>query len=87
MNYDFFAFYLFNKVQISVKSSVFLDITPCSPLRINQRFGGICRLHLQGRSISQAIKQGVCYLLHTGFLLGLFFDPEDGGDVFFPNVS
>jgi hypothetical protein len=26
------------------------------------------------------------YLLHSGFLLGLFF-PEDGGDIFFRNVS
>jgi hypothetical protein len=23
-----------------------------------------------------------CYLLHSGFLLGLVFDPEDEGDVF-----
>jgi hypothetical protein len=23
-----------------------------------------------------------CYLLHTIFLVGLFFDPEDGGDMF-----
>jgi hypothetical protein len=23
-----------------------------------------------------------CYLLHAGFLLGLFFYPEDGGDMF-----
>jgi hypothetical protein len=23
-----------------------------------------------------------CYFLHTGFLLGLFFDPEDGSDMF-----
>jgi hypothetical protein len=28
-----------------------------------------------------------CYLLHAGFLLGLFFDSEDGGDMFFRNVS
>jgi hypothetical protein len=24
---------------------------------------------------------------HAGFLLGLFFDPEDSGDVFLPNVG
>jgi hypothetical protein len=26
-------------------SSIFWDITPCSPLRVNRRFGGIYRLH------------------------------------------
>jgi hypothetical protein len=24
---------------------------------------------------------------HAGFLLALFFDPEDGGDMFFRNVG
>jgi hypothetical protein len=28
-----------------LKNSVFLDITPCSPLKVNRRFGGIYRLH------------------------------------------
>jgi hypothetical protein len=28
-----------------------------------------------------------CYLLHAGFLLRLFFDPEDGGDIFLRNVG
>jgi hypothetical protein len=27
-----------------------------------------------------------CYLLYAGFLLGLFFDPEDGGNMFLRNV-
>jgi hypothetical protein len=27
------------------------------------------------------------YLFHTGFLFGLFFNPEDGGDMFLQNVS
>jgi hypothetical protein len=38
----------------NVKGSVFWDITPCSPLRVIRRLGGACRLHLQGREISQA---------------------------------
>jgi hypothetical protein len=28
-----------------------------------------------------------CYLRHTDFLLGVFFDPEDGGDMFLHNVG
>jgi hypothetical protein len=33
------------------------DITPCGPLKPNRRFGGTCRLHLQGRKISWARNQ------------------------------
>jgi hypothetical protein len=61
-----------NKYQMK-KSSVFWDITPCSPLKVNQRFGGTSRLHLQGRSISQARNQ----LPASCWLFGLLFDPED----------
>jgi hypothetical protein len=53
---------------------VFWDITPCSPLKVNRRFGGTYRLHLQGRALL-----ATCF--HAGFLLGIFFDPEDGDDV------
>jgi hypothetical protein len=52
-----------------MKRSILWDTTPCSPLKINRRFGGTCRL------------------FHAGFLLGLFFDPEDEGDVFLRNVG
>jgi hypothetical protein len=40
-----------------LKSSIFWDVTPCSPFKVNRRFGGTCRLHLQGREISQAGEQ------------------------------
>jgi hypothetical protein len=36
-----------------MKSSIFWDITPYSPVKVNIRFGGTGRLHLQGRRISQ----------------------------------
>jgi hypothetical protein len=36
-----------------VKSYFFWDITPCSPLKVNRRFGGIYRLYLQERRISR----------------------------------
>jgi hypothetical protein len=38
-----------------VKSSLFWDVTPCSPLKANRRFGGTC-LNFQGQKVSQAKK-------------------------------
>jgi hypothetical protein len=61
---------------------------PCSPLKVNRRFGGTYRLHLQGRRINQARNQresGSMHsltLLHAGCLPVLFFDPENGDDMF-----
>jgi hypothetical protein len=40
-----------------MKNSLFWDITPCSPFRVNRRFGGEGRQHLQGRRISQGRNQ------------------------------
>jgi hypothetical protein len=40
---------------VVMKSPLFWDITPCSPLKVNRRFGEACR--------------SVCYLLHAGFLV------------------
>jgi hypothetical protein len=36
---------------------VLLNITPCSPLKVNRRFRGTCRIHLQNRIISQTTNQ------------------------------
>jgi uncharacterized membrane protein YciS (DUF1049 family) len=60
-----------------LKTSIFRDITPCSPLKLNRYFGGTSRLHLP--------LLATCF--HAGFLLGLFFYPEDGGDMFLRNIS
>jgi hypothetical protein len=40
-----------------MKSSIFWNIMLCSPLKVNQRFGGTYRLHLQGQRMSQARNQ------------------------------
>jgi hypothetical protein len=60
------------------EESVFWDIMPCGPLRINRRFGWTC-LHLDGRRIS--------HLLYAGFLLCIFVDPKDGSNGFHRNVG
>jgi hypothetical protein len=40
-----------------MQSYVLWNITPCSPLKVNQHLEGTCRLHLQGRRISHARNQ------------------------------
>jgi hypothetical protein len=73
------------------------DITPCSPLRVTQRFGGTHRLYLQDPRISRSRnkferrfeKLRILALLvtcfHNGVLLDLFFYSEDGDDMFLRN--
>jgi hypothetical protein len=53
-----------------------------------------CRRHLQDGRRSQernehegGENQIPCYLLHAGFLLGLFFDSEDGSNKFLRNID
>jgi hypothetical protein len=72
-----------------MKSSVFYDITPRGPLKVNRRFEETCRLHLQRREISQirnqheaGSKQSMVYIDFS-----LLIDPEDGGEIFLRNVS
>jgi hypothetical protein len=71
---------------VVMKSSIFCDITPCSPLKVNLRFWGISSLHIPGRKKKPPWNSSACYLLHTGYFLGLFFDPENE-DMFLRSVS
>jgi hypothetical protein len=77
---------------MAVKSSAFLDIMAYSQLKVNQCFGGTCCLHIQSQRISQARNQQEAgrqlrALLHIGFLLGLFSNGDNGGDIFFRNIG
>jgi hypothetical protein len=67
-------------MQIS-KNTTFWDITLCNSLKVNRRFGGTYRLHLQDQDTR--VKAGA---KSNGILLGLF-DPEDTGDIFLRNVG
>jgi hypothetical protein len=56
------------------------DITPYSPLKVNRRFGGTYRLHLQGRRISPTRNQRESkWQAEPSF--------EVGGDMFLENVG
>jgi hypothetical protein len=67
-----------------MQNSIFSNITTCSSLEVNRRFGGTCRIF---RVEEQAKLGSVCYLLHSNFLLGSFYGPEDGGDIFLRNIG
>jgi hypothetical protein len=68
-----------------MKTSILWDTTPCITLKVDRRFGGIYRLHLQSGGISQAINQHEAGIRRS--LSGLFFNPEDKGDMFHRNAG
>jgi hypothetical protein len=42
------------QTHVELKNSIFWNITPCSALKVDRRFGGTCRSRLHGRRIRQA---------------------------------
>jgi hypothetical protein len=55
-------------------------------VKVNQRSGRIYRLHLQGIRILTARNQNEA-CRNVVLLLGLFLDPEYGGDIFLRNFD
>jgi hypothetical protein len=72
---------------VVMKGSIFWDITLCSPLKVNRRFGRVSSLHIQRRRKKPPWTRFACYLFHAGLFLGLYFDPENEGDMFLRNVG
>jgi hypothetical protein len=68
---------------VVMKSFIFWDMMPCTPLKVNWRSGGTCCLHLQGQRISQAWNKcevggkqsSVCRLLSRWYLGRLILRP------------
>jgi hypothetical protein len=56
---------------VIMNSFIFWDITLCSPLKANRRFGGTAP----------------CRLFYTGLLVCSFFDPEAVGSIFLRNAG
>jgi hypothetical protein len=71
-------YYFFRQMYLAnsyfLKCYVVWDLTPYTPLKIKRLFGGICRLHVQGRTISQGRNQH-----ETG--LATFLDHKSGFEV------
>jgi hypothetical protein len=67
-----------------MESTIFQDITPCSPLSVIRRFGGTYRLRRQGWKIKLSKKPA---LKQLESFPAYFFVPEDGGDMFLRNVG
>jgi membrane associated rhomboid family serine protease len=75
--------YISMKIKIDLKSSVFWGVISCNLVKVNQHFGGTCRVLLEGRTVSQKRNQFCSRRsLLAGFLLSLLFSPEDGGNIF-----
>jgi hypothetical protein len=56
---------------------------------VDRRFGVKYNLYQarKKKAESESKQNFACYLIHAGFLRGLFFDLEDGGDMSLRNVG
>jgi hypothetical protein len=71
------------------RSSIFWNIRPWRPLKISGNFGGNCAsiFRVEERAKQEVSMKQVTSTVHVGFLNCLFFDPDDGGDMFLRKVG
>jgi hypothetical protein len=76
--------------RLSVKSTVFWDVTPFSPAEVHRRFVGTYCHHPHSKKQKASRGRGYAVLASffiAGFSLGLLFDPEIGGSIFLRHVG
>jgi hypothetical protein len=78
----FYALHVCTRFGVAVNSVVLWEVMPWSTTQVLRRFGGMRCLHLQGRRVSKAEKDES----DARWLIGLLFNPEDGGNLSFRNV-
>jgi hypothetical protein len=71
---------------VTGSSAIFWDIIPCSPFRVNWRFGGTSPTSSVSRNKPRKKPGILATCFRAGILLDLF-DPEDGGDTVLQNVG
>jgi hypothetical protein len=74
---------------VVMKNVISWDITPYSPFRRNisppnSGYKNNPNKMAAWKQVGNAVLLGTCF--HAGILFGLFFDPEEGGDMFLRNV-
>jgi hypothetical protein len=68
---------------VSMRSSNSRNITSCCPMKVNRHFGRTYHFRFQGLTVTQVRNQ---HEAGTNLLL-LFFNPENGSDIFFRNFG
>jgi hypothetical protein len=71
---------------IATKTSILWDVTSCGTVKVNTRFGGTYRLHLQSQRVNQT-KHQAGSMHRSSFLAWFAFNPEDGSDIFLRYVG
>jgi hypothetical protein len=70
-----------------LKCSIFWDVMPCKPLQYYENHLMFWRNMSPPSSGVKGKASFTCCLLYAGFLVGLLFSPEDGGDMFLQKVG